>query len=378
MVSLPSLTCCVVCVLLVTLSSLCAVDVYSTGLSLDTFTFYGDAKPETVDEFSKAHAHFQSHLKTGTTIVGICCSDGIVLGADTRSTGGPLVMDKNKLKIHTVAHKIRCCAAGTSADCDQITRKAKHFLGLVRIEQELAGESDITDCVQTAVTNIANNIQSSISTTNGNARKVQSVLILGGVDAQGPALYQIDAEGVPQRIGFGALGSGSTDALAILEHARRDWLRNSTTSNANSNIKYSNSQPYREGINTTSAVSVVRRAVQAGILNDLGSGGHVDLCVITADEVKQWRETLVSSWDADRLPSHQNAHKNTDNTAAHAADFVMSHTVTAATSASTKLGRRVFRRLRPIRRLVNGKILESDSVGVVDDNLAFNVEHLVP
>lgn len=67
---------------------------------------------------------FESYTKTGTTIVGLCCTDGIVLGADTRSTGGPLVMDKNKLKIHNIAARIFCCAAGTSADCDQITRRA--------------------------------------------------------------------------------------------------------------------------------------------------------------------------------------------------------------------------------------------------------------
>ncbi len=36
---------------------------------------------------------------TGTTIVGCVFKDGIVLGADTRATGGPIVADKNCEKV---------------------------------------------------------------------------------------------------------------------------------------------------------------------------------------------------------------------------------------------------------------------------------------
>ena len=37
---------------------------------------------------------------TGTTIVGCLFKDGIVLGADTRATEGPIVADKNCEKVH--------------------------------------------------------------------------------------------------------------------------------------------------------------------------------------------------------------------------------------------------------------------------------------
>jgi 20S proteasome subunit beta 2 len=36
---------------------------------------------------------------TGTTIVGLVYKDGIVLGADTRATAGPIVADKNCEKV---------------------------------------------------------------------------------------------------------------------------------------------------------------------------------------------------------------------------------------------------------------------------------------
>lgn len=41
--------------------------------------------------------------KTGTTICGVVFKDGVVLGADTRATGGDIVADKNCMKIHPLA-----------------------------------------------------------------------------------------------------------------------------------------------------------------------------------------------------------------------------------------------------------------------------------
>lgn len=59
--------------------------------------------------------------KTGTTIVGLVYKDGVVLGADTRATGGTIVCDKNCEKIHYIAPNIWCCGAGTAADTEHTT-----------------------------------------------------------------------------------------------------------------------------------------------------------------------------------------------------------------------------------------------------------------
>ncbi len=60
--------------------------------------------------------------KTGTTICGVVFKDGVVLGADTRSTGGDMVADKNCEKLHYVAPNMYCAGAGTAADCDKTTK----------------------------------------------------------------------------------------------------------------------------------------------------------------------------------------------------------------------------------------------------------------
>lgn len=60
--------------------------------------------------------------KTGTTIVGVMCKEGVVLAADTRATAGH-VADKNCDKIHFIAPNITCCGAGTAADNEYVTSK---------------------------------------------------------------------------------------------------------------------------------------------------------------------------------------------------------------------------------------------------------------
>lgn len=47
--------------------------------------------------------------------------DGVILGADTRSTAGYTVADKNCEKIHYIAPNIYCCGAGTAADTEAVT-----------------------------------------------------------------------------------------------------------------------------------------------------------------------------------------------------------------------------------------------------------------
>jgi len=72
--------------------------------------------------------------KTGTTICGVIFKDGVVLGADTRATEGPIVADKNCLKIHYIAPNIYCCGAGTAADTENCTGLISSKLALLRLQ----------------------------------------------------------------------------------------------------------------------------------------------------------------------------------------------------------------------------------------------------
>lgn len=253
----------------------------------------------------KLSVEHMMNLKTGTTIVGMSCLDGVVLGADTRSTGGPFVMDKEKLKIHKMANLIYCCAAGTSADCDQITRESSHLLALLRLDRELSNfncgsgisssDTVIYDPIPIALQSICKLLQLPRRSNSGDMRS--SVMIVGGVDESGPSLHMIDSDCVPVKVSFAALGSGSTDAIAVIEN----YLHNKG-SGANA----------RKHVLISDAIEVVRKAVSAGILNDLGSGSHVDLCVIEKYGATTWRER--STLSDNTLPSYAKINRNGNET----------------------------------------------------------------
>jgi len=74
--------------------------------------------------------------KTGTTICGAVFKGGVVVGADTRATGGDIVADKNCMKIHPLAPNMVCCGAGTAADCDKVTEMIGSQLELLRLNSD--------------------------------------------------------------------------------------------------------------------------------------------------------------------------------------------------------------------------------------------------
>jgi 20S proteasome alpha/beta subunit len=240
--------------------------------------FSGEADTAALDGISKAElSDFQkaNRFSTGTTIVGLCCRDGVVLGADTRSTSQQLVMDKNKLKIRKISNKIFACGAGTSALCDFYTRKTRHKLeleniGIYGVVEKQSNFVMVNNAVQYLSEMIA----------EGGAENV-AVFIVGGMDVEGPKLFQIDTDAVPCRLGYCALGSGSVNAMAVLESAFDDL-------NLDTSVRVFNTISVAEGIN------MVRNAVSGGIMNDLGSGSHINFCVITAEEVKSWRERNIA------------------------------------------------------------------------------------
>lgn len=315
-------------------------------------TFFSDQSPvsskDILESFVKAHL-----VSTGTTIVGLCCRDGVVLGADTRSTGGPLVMDKNKLKIHTLADKIRCCAAGTSAVCDHLSRKVCNRLALdnIGIYQVTTADRIEHNTVGIAAFYISEELLK-MAKSGGDgeeATQPKAVFILGGVDNEGPKLYQIDYESVPCRIAYGSLGSGSTDALAILESHLQTFSDEVNIDNPRFNLSI------EQGID------IVRKAVKAGILNDLGSGSHVDLCVITERETKQWREHSAEIKAARLKDRNDNDNKE-----------LVSENLN---DTEAVLGRRIWRPITT-RLVIRSNKIEEEELTKYDDHISISLELL--
>ncbi|KAK2984970.1 hypothetical protein RJ640_003704 [Escallonia rubra] len=189
-------------------------------------------------------------------IPSYCTWDGVILGADTRATEGPIVADKNCEKIHYMAPNIYCCGAGTAADTEAVTDTISSQLKLHRYHT--ARESRVV----TALTLL----KSHLFRYQGH---VSAALVLGGVDVTGPHLHTIYPHGSTDSLPFATMGSGSLAAMAVFE------------------------SKYHEGLSRDEGVKLVCEAICSGIFNDLGSGSNVDICVITKGQKEYLRNHLL-------------------------------------------------------------------------------------
>jgi len=190
--------------------------------------------------------------KTGTTIVGLIFKDGVILGADTRATEGPIVADKNCEKIHYIAQNIYCCGAGTAADTENTT-------GLISSQLEL---HKLSTGREPRVVTAKTMLQQMLFKYQG---YISAALILGGVDITGPSLYTVYPHGSTDSLPYVTMGSGSLAAMAVFE------------------------SKFKKNMERQEAIEVICQAVEAGIFNDLGSGGNVDVVVLTKGKTDIYR-----------------------------------------------------------------------------------------
>lgn len=198
--------------------------------------------------------------KTGTTIVGVVYKDGVVLGADTRATAGPIVCDKNCEKIHYIAPNIWCCGAGTAADTEHTTELIASKLSLHRLS---TGKQSRVETAKEMLAQMLWRYQGHVS----------AALVLGGVDLNGPRLFQVYPHGSTSELPFVTMGSGSLAAMSIFE------------------------SKFKENMSKEEAVQLVHDAIEAGIVNDLGSGSNVDVKIITKESTEDLRNYDTSHFE---------------------------------------------------------------------------------
>nr|XP_004573096.1 proteasome subunit beta type-7 [Maylandia zebra] len=196
-------------------------------------------------------------MKTGTTIAGVVFKDGVVLGADTRATSGEVVADKMCAKIHYISPNIYCCGAGTAADTEKTTDLLSSNLAIYSLN---SGRNP-------RVIMAVNILQDMLYRYHG---QIGANLILGGVDCTGNHLYTVGPYGSVNKVPYLSMGSGDLAALGILEDG------------------------FKPDLELEPAKELVRAAIKAGIMSDLGSGNNIDICVITkqgVDYIRPYQES---------------------------------------------------------------------------------------
>ena len=183
-------------------------------------------------------------MKTGTTTVGMVVGDSVIFATDTRVTSGFFVAHRRGKKVHSLSKWIAITIAGRVAD-------AQALIDLLRANinyYEIAHHEKIN------VVTVARFAQNYMFGSRYFPYIAQ--LIIGGIDKQGPHLFNIDPLGSVTEEKLIATGSGSPVALGVLEPVYNDNMR------------------------FDDAIKLAFRAVAAAIRRDAGSGDSIDVAYI--------------------------------------------------------------------------------------------------
>lgn len=179
---------------------------------------------------------------TGTTIIGLKYKDGIIFGADSRTSMGTYISNRITNKITPINNHILCCRCGNAAS----TQVISHY---VKVEMErIASTEDRLPDVRDAA-NMAKNIIYRY-------QWLTAAMIIGGYDNNGPDLYSVSLCGSMIKENIVINGSGSAFIYG--------WC----------------DENYKPDMNRDEAYNFVKKAVGMAIRRDNASGGLIRICVI--------------------------------------------------------------------------------------------------
>lgn len=147
-------------------------------------------------------------VKRGWATVGLKCIDGVVLAAEKRKIS-PLI-DLNSIeKVYMIDYHMGAASAGLLSDARVLIDYAREQAQIYRI---LYDEQADVEYITKRISDLEQ-----IYTQHGGVRPFGISLIIGGVDKNGPRLFQTDPSGIYFGYYATALGAGSSSIIEYLE-----------------------------------------------------------------------------------------------------------------------------------------------------------------
>ena len=152
-------------------------------------------------------------VKRGTTTVGVKFKDGVVLIVDKRLSS-KLIEPESIEKIFKIDSHIGCATSGLVADARALVDRA-------RIECQVNTFNYSEDlAVESLVKKICDFKQS--YTQYGGVRPFGTAMLMAGIDASGPHLYETDPSGAMMAYKAGGIGAGRNEVMEVFEKNFKD------------------------------------------------------------------------------------------------------------------------------------------------------------
>ena len=199
-----------------------------------------------------------SILKTGTTILGIVCKDGVIIASDRQSTAGNIVMNKKSEKTVRINDYLLVSGTGMVSDIKRIEKILPAELKL----KELRSKTRPT--VKQSANLLANILYSGIRQPS--ILPMQAGFLIAGLNEDGNyELYTAEPAGSVIKVDdYDAnFGSGMPYVLGFLE------------------------RQYKKDMNVKEGIELAIEALKSSTQRDTGSGYGIDVYTITKDGIKK-------------------------------------------------------------------------------------------
>ncbi|KKA30062.1 hypothetical protein TD95_003577 [Thielaviopsis punctulata] len=184
-------------------------------------------------------------LKKGEVNMAVTFKDGVILGADSRTTTGAYIANRVTDKLTHVHDTIWCCRSGSAADTQAVADMIKYHLGLYSV---MNGKPPTTQTAAALFQEICYDNKDALS----------AGLIIAGWDEQhGGQVYSVPLGGSLHKQSFAIGGSGST---YIYGYTDAHW---------------------KENMEEAEAVEFVKNSLREAIKWDGSSGGVIRMVVLT-------------------------------------------------------------------------------------------------
>ncbi|KAI8148278.1 proteasome subunit beta type-6 [Fennellomyces sp. T-0311] len=201
-------------------------------------------------------------VNLGTSIMAVAFADGVVIGADSRTTTGAYIANRVTDKLTKVHDRIYCCRSGSAADTQAVADIVHYYLQLYSVqENEMPSVRTASALFQELC------YQNKDMLTAG-------IIVAGWDEKNGPAVYNVPLGGSLHKQPFAIGGSGSTYIYGYCD--------------AN----------FKENMTRDECVGFVKNSLSLAMSRDGSSGGVIRLAVITKEGVER---LFVPG---DKLPVH--------------------------------------------------------------------------
>ncbi len=199
-----------------------------------------------------------SRYMKGTTTVGLVCTDGVVIAADSRATMDTFIASTEARKVWKIDENLGMTIAGLVGDAQELIR-------ILKIQNEIYKMNERKQMSPRSAATLL-----SIILQENKMMPFYVQLIVGGVEDGKGYVYNLDAAGgYTQESRFTATGSGSLTALGYLEDS------------------------YRPGLTTKDAVKIAAKALLIAMQRDSATGNNLTIAAITSKGYEEYTQKDV-------------------------------------------------------------------------------------